>query len=418
MIQSRPEHELPTPATGQPFLRWLRIKNYKSIAICDISPGPLTILVGRNGAGKSNILDALRFVSDGLQNSLDLAIKTRGGIDAVRRKSTGHPRNFAIDMKLTVNASTTADYDFEIAAGKKGSFVVKQERLAVFSNGRRIAHYTVGGGELVHKDRETMPPAAMDRLYLVNAAGLPEFRPVYDMLLSMGFYNLNPEEMKAPRQPDAGELLHHDGGNIPSVIARLRSDNADAMNRILAYLSEIVPGIEDVERKALGSVETLEFRQSVAGSQHPWRFDAQSMSDGTLRALGALVAVMQLADRSRPVSLVGIEEPETALHPAAAGALMGALRDAAQHTQIIVTSHSPDLLNETDLSSESLFVVQSDQGSTRVAPIDQASRKAIRKHLVTPGELLRNDQLEPDAEDLNRQNQQLRLAFEAGSADE
>lgn len=83
-----------------PFLRHVRIRNYKSIAHCAIDLKPVSILVGRNGAGKSNFLDALRFVIDGLEKSLDLAIRDRGGIDAVRRKSTGHPHNFSIELEL------------------------------------------------------------------------------------------------------------------------------------------------------------------------------------------------------------------------------------------------------------------------------------------------------------------------------
>jgi predicted ATPase len=129
------------------------------------------------------------------------------------------------------------------------------------------------------------------------------------------------------------------------------------------------------------------------------------MSDGTLRALGTLVAVTQLAERKRPVRLIGIEEPETALHPAAAGALVGALREAASHTQVLVTSHSPDLVEQADLATDTILAVQSQQGTTEIGPIDAASRKSIKEHLYTAGELLRMDQLEVDRDDLKLQEQ-------------
>jgi predicted ATPase len=108
------------------------------------------------------------------------------------------------------------------------------------------------------------------------------------------------------------------------------------------------------------------------------------------------VAVTQLANGHSTVSLVGIEEPETALHPAAAGALMDALREAGERTQVIVTTHSPDLLDQVDPAKEALLVTVSEHGNTRIASIDRASQEAIERHLSTPGELLRLDQLEPD----------------------
>ncbi len=288
---------------------------------------------------------------------------------------------------------------------------MKREELKVVKANNTVSvKYCVESGRVVRSLPDNgMPPAVDDRLYLVNAAGRPEFRGIFDLLSSMGFYNMNPQAMKELQSPDAGELLRRDGGNLASVIARLGADNPSIKSRIKDYLSTIVPGVTEVDRIALGPRETLEFRQKVVGSQHPWRFYAASMSDGTLRALGALVAVTQLADRKQPVSLVGIEEPEAALHPAASGALMDALREAASHTQVVVTTHSPDLLEQIDPDSDRLLVVVSRDGDTRIAPVDSASRKVLKDHLYTPGELLRMDQLEPDEEDLERQQQQLRL---------
>lgn len=402
------------PAT---FVRRVGIRNYKSIGKADLTLSPLTILVGRNGSGKSNFLDALRFVADSLQTSLDHAVKSRGGIDSVRRRSTGHPRNFSILMEVLLPSWDTAIYQFEITARQGGGFTVRRESLQIRSRkGDRADYYQVEAGRVVAASIESMPPGFPDRLYLVTASGLPPFRGAYDALVSMGFYNLNPDSMKELQSPDAGELLHRDGGNVASVVGRLSTDQPSVVERIQKYLATIVPGITEVERISLGPRETLQFKQRVVGSSHPWKFYATSMSDGTLRALGTLVAVTQLAERRSPVTLVGIEEPETALHPAATGALMDALREAASHTQVLVTSHSPDLLDQVDLDSESLLAVISKEGKTQIAPLDEASRQAIRDHLYTPGELLRLNQLEPDPKDLARQ-EQMRL-FEDEEEDE
>jgi predicted ATPase len=403
MSKTMPDNGRKSPA---PFLRRVKIRNYKSLSKCDIELGTLTVLVGRNGSGKSNFLDALRFVSDALKTTLDHAIKSRGGIDEVRRRSTGHPRNFALELDVELGNCRWAVYGFEVAARKNGGFSVKRERLEIKKGDDSVAaSYYLEDGKLVRPTEAQMPPATVDRLYLVNAAGLPEFREVYDALSMMGFYNLNPESIRSLQSPDAGELLRRDGGNIASVIGRIGAEQPKIKGRIKKYLETIVPGVTDVGRVSLGPRETLEFRQKVFGSKSPWKFYAASMSDGTLRALGALVAVAQLAEGTVPVRLVGIEEPETALHPAASGALMDALREAADHTQVVVTTHSPDLLDQIDSDADCLLVVQTRDGDTEIGLIDPASRKAIKDHLYSPGELLRMDQLAPDQNDLRRQRQ-------------
>lgn len=391
-------------SSSRTFLRRVQLRNYKSIGRCNVSLGSLTVLVGRNGSGKSNFLDALSFVTDALQSSLDQAIKSRGGIDAVRRKSTGHPRNFATELDLTLPDWTVATYRFEIAARQSGGFAVRKESLEIGADGKRgHAQYRIQDGKVLDTTIDNPPAVSPDRLYLVNASGLPPFRPVFDALVSMGFYNLNPVAMKALQSPDAGELLHRDGANIASVVARLGSAKPEIKTRISEYLERIVPGISDVERVPLGPAETLEFRQRVSGAKNPWKFYAANMSDGTLRALGTLVAVMQLADRALPVQFVGIEEPETALHPAASGALVDALREASGHTQVLVTSHSPDMLDQLDIETDTMLAVAAEEGETRIASVDPASKEAMKRHLYSAGDLLRMDQLQPDTADVAEQ---------------
>ncbi|MEM9457869.1 MAG: AAA family ATPase [Myxococcota bacterium] len=395
-------HGDPTP-TARPFVRRVRLKNYKSIARCDVALGRLVALVGRNGSGKSNFLDALHFVADGLGTTLDHALRQRGGLAAVRRQGVEQADGFAISLEFQLPPGVEGTYGFEIAS-RGGSVQVRQEQLDCrWPDGH--AFYRVEEGELQSSSSPTTPRTASDRLYLVTLSGLAEYRPIYDALISMGFYNLNPERMKLPQSPDAGELLHREGDNVSSVIGRLAEDAPTDMERMGRYLEAIVPGIVGVERVAVGPRETIEFRVRVEGAERPWRFYAMNMSDGTLRSLGVLAAVAQLASHKTHVRFVGIEEPETALHPAAAGALVSALREASSRTQIAVTTHSPELLDVLDLSQDTLIVVQSRGGTTELAGIDSASREAVKQHLYTPGELLRMDQLHADPRDVERQRQ-------------
>ena len=84
---------------------------------------------------------------------------------------------------------------------------------------------------------------------------------------------------------------------------------------------------------------------------------------------------------------------------------MGALREASRRTQIAVTTHSPELLDDLDIERDTIIVVQSRDGETELAGVDGASRESVKNHLYTPGELLRLDQLRADDADVQRQKQ-------------
>jgi predicted ATPase len=213
----------------------------------------------------------------------------------------------------------------------------------------------------------------------------------------MGFYNLNPDVIRELQPPDAGDLLASDGRNLASIIKRLESEHPPIRDRVVELLGRVVPGVTGVEHEPLGKKETLRFRQKIGSNKSSWGFPAENMSDGTLRALGILVALAQPpAAPHKAIRLVGIEEPETALHPGASIVLRTALQEASQRTQVIVTSHSPDLLDVKEIQADSLLAVTSRNGETVIAPIDEASRSAIRDRLYTAGELLRLDQLAAD----------------------
>jgi predicted ATPase len=215
----------------------------------------------------------------------------------------------------------------------------------------------------------------------------------------MGFYNLNPDEIRELQPPDTGEVLKRDGSNLASVLSMMSKENTEGFERVVAFLSKVVPGIQAIDVKHVGKKETLEFRQLVGNSKDAWRFMAENMSDGTLRALGVLTALFQSSGQAaKRVPFVGIEEPEVAVHPGAAGVLRDGLVTASKTTQIAVTSHSPDLLDDKDLPVESILAVVNRNGETAIAPPDEAGRSAIRDRLYTAGELLRLNQIEPDEE--------------------
>jgi predicted ATPase len=381
-----------------PFLRRVVLRNYKSIRECDVALGSLMLLVGPNGSGKSNFLDALRFVAESLRTTMDQALRERGGIQEVRRRSRGHPTHFTIDLEMTLPSGGNASYRFKVGAKQEGRFEIQEEDCVISNgeNGRR--EYRVRTGKVENASFHPWPPASTDRLYLTIVSGFPEFRPLYDLLSGMGFYSISPDRLRDLQEPNAGNLLLRDGRNLTSVLAWIERNNPRVKGRIEEYLGSIVSGIKRVDRKILGPKETLEFRQIVAGDSNPWSFFAQNMSDGTLRAFGVLVSLFQCFERplESPIPLVGIEEPEATLHPGATSALMNVLREASHYTQVLATTHSPELLDDPELDAETLLAVDAYAGKTTIGAVNEASKSALKDKLYTAGELLKLDKLKPE----------------------
>ena len=368
-----------------------------------VEPGEWIAVVGPNGSGKSNFVDALHLVRDALSGSLDNALNERGGLSEVRRRSSGHPNHFGMRLEFRLRDGRSGHYAFNIGALSHGGYEVQTEEC-VLDGIRTGPYFRLERGALLASSEASFPAVTPDRLALASASGLAVFRPVFDALTAMGFYNLNPKLIRELQKPQDGRLLKPAGENIASVIGHLERTAPAAVTVIQEYLQTVVPMVHGVERRAIGPMETLEFRQEMAGAKHPWRFLAQNMSDGTLRALGVLTALFQGTQDYSP-TLIGIEEPETALHPGASSALREALQRASEQTQVIITSHSPDLLDDPSLSADALLAVAAVSGETRIAGLDVASRTALRDQLFTAGELLRLSQLAPDPQALAAEDQ-------------
>lgn len=377
----------------------VRLRNYKSIASCDVSLNELSVLVGLNGAGKSNFLDAFSFISDACNSTLDAALRNRGGLGAVRRKSGGHPNNFGMSFHLNLPHGRNAFYAFEVAALPGERFEVRKEVASISdADPSKAYEFRVERGNIEYiTDIGVRPDIRSDRLFLTSMAGLKPFDLLFDAVSSLTVYDINPEEFRFPQPHEAGERLKPSGQNLAAVLGQISEESPEMYDRVCEYLRKIVRGVEKIETKSLGATETIRFSQNIQGASAPWRFDALNMSSGTLRSLGVLIALFhQRSSKTEYLAFTGIEEPEGTIHPGAAAVLMDAILEASQSGQVVLTTHSPELLDHKGVREDNLLVVMSNRNETTVGHADEASRKAMKESLLTAGELLRANQLSID----------------------
>lgn len=366
------------------------IANYKSIAFCDVKLGSLNFLVGLNGSGKSNFMDALFFCKDALSGSVQKAFHPRSttleGL-SYRRSEPG----FGFRLELRLPSGAPALYSFWIGSNSSGRIAVQREKCEVDSR----AHFTVENGQVVESSKP-LPSVSEDRSLLVAASSYPEFREIYDVLTQMQIYSPDPLLTKGDvPYPDAGELLDGSGQNAARVLERIAAEDPAAKQRIVEYMARILPGLIDITVEPFKDHRYLNFRQRVLGDRTV-EFGPNDMSDGTLRALVILIALFQNPSAGKGPSLIAIDEPETGLHPAAAGVLLESLAEGASRTQVIVSTHSPDLLDNPRLRVESFLTVEYVDGQSRVSSLGAITRSVLKDRLYTAGELLRMDQLRAD----------------------
>ena len=369
--------------------------NYKSIAACDVALAALTIAVGPNGVGKSNFLDALRFTADALRISVDHALRERGGFAEVCHRRGAQRSHFGIRLDFRL-AEALGWYAFDIGARDDGGYVVRREECHVRTGGEGAERFfRIENGRCVAASLTYPPLADSGSLYLVRASSVPEFRPVYGALASMAFYQIEPRSLGGLQAPAGDRGLSPDGSNAAGVLANMKSRRPDSVERLADYLTAVVPEIVSVDSHVVGNRLALQFHQRVTRAARPLKYYADSMSDGTLHFLGVLLALLQRSGAGSDTHVVGIEEPEAALHPEGAGVLMDVLLEASDYTQVIVTSHSADLLDRESVPVKSILPVASVDGESKIGPLDEVGSSVLRDGTFTAGELLRIDQLHP-----------------------
>jgi predicted ATPase len=358
----------------QPLITRVILENYKSIAFCDVKLGPLGILAGPNGAGKSNFLDALKFLSEVMYAPIANAIQKRGGFSRIYcRSATGDARlGFRVDFCA---GNRKGYFSFRVRPDAQAGYIFEREKCVIEPS-------------LNWKWTGYNSPKPSSTLHMLKD---PEFSILVELLSSFRFYNFNSDSLRQPSPSYDEPLLNDSGSNLPNVLHHMTTYRRAASDRVRQYLHAINPAIDFVDAQEVNTYRALAFKLGTSQAD----FAASQMSDGTLRSLAVLVALFQRTPGAA-VDLVGLEEPEAALHPAAAGVLFGALDEASASVQVIATTHSADLLDNKDLDTDAILAVELEDGTTRIAHVDQTGRQALRERLYTAGELMRMNYLRPE----------------------
>jgi predicted ATPase len=365
----------------------LSVSNYRSLGRdVDLELGSFTALVGPNGSGKSNLVDVLRFVSDCMHMGLSGAITHRSGIGAVRRwQDSPLLYDTTIGLQLLVNGQR-AHYSF-VLGGDRSEYRVDEEEASVWS-GTEHFQFRVKRGKWVAGPQGLAPSLDETNLALPLIGGDARFQPLVQALQRISVYSIFPDTLRGPQKYSPIKPMDGHGSNWASILKDqpVRSWKPE----LISALQKLTGDIEDIKVSQAASYLVVQFRHTSKSEKKPKWFDAAQESDGTLRVAGIVTALLQ----EPPVPVLAIEEPELTVHPGAIPLLYDFLKQASRRSQVLVTTHSPELLDQ--MEAEDVRVVVRGPKGTTVAPMEASQREAVREGLLTLGDVLRTEGLQPE----------------------
>jgi len=375
------------------MIRRMRITNFRSFADAELTLEPLTVLIGPVGAGKSNVLKAVEFLRDAVSSQpIELFGPPPFDFWSVRNRAVSTSTE-AIAVEVTMGdlrpfPGEEAEYRIEIAPTKDGPAIAREVLYRASGPGRParcLFERRLEGG--VFADLGAVgsadPSLLQQALFVPGESDLAEFCALlHDTLVDQRLFHLEASALRDLghylRAADQGNPMAAIGGRGQGLVEALSTlrhnpDTAEAYDGIVMQLRDVLPTLERLMLVDTGPIAGVGFRHRG----HDGYLSAFDASDGTLFTLGLLTILRQ----PRRPRLLMIEEPETGIHPRRLTWLVDQLQDAAYPpdgspgTQILISTHSPYLLDEFREMPEAVRIVEYVDGSTRVTPLTDALKR-------------------------------------------
>ena len=324
-------------------IRKIRLKNWKNFAQVEAEIQDRVFLVGPNASGKSNFLDAFRFLRDLVSTGggFQEAIRRRGGLTAIRCLAARRYPHVAVAVTVE-DGSVQWDYELSFGQDNRGRAGVQRER--VVHNGETLLERPT--------DEDKSDPTRLTQTYLEQVNVNKPFRELATFFASIRYLHIVPQLVREPDR-SVGRTNDPFGGDFLEQVAKTPERTQMArLRRIQEALRVAVPQLQEIElwRDARGTPH-LRGKYQHWRRQGAWQTEEQ-FSDGTLRLMGLLWAVMEGG------GLLLLEEPELSLHPDIVRYLPQMLARVQRRTgrQILLSTHSPELLRDEGIGLDEVLL--------------------------------------------------------------
>lgn len=343
-------------------LKRITVKGFKSIkSLVDFELGHLNVIVGANGAGKSNFVQIFEMLRAMCMKGFQSFVFEHG--EAKSFPYNGYKVTPKIEMRLEFascgNKNKNNFYDFTIKPLPTGKLILEETR-----------------GLQVHQQKSYGLPDLESHLADVKD-DLGQFSSaceqdagffIYDILSRMMVYHFHDSSLLSPmRMPeliDDNKYLRPNASNIAPFLLKLKTDYPDYYKSIVYAIRAVMPFFDDftLETTKNGLEENVKLTWLQKGTDFPMQ--SFHLSDGSIRFICLATALLQPA----PPSIIIIDEPELGLHPAAIEILAHLIEVASRNTQVIVATQSPLLLDQ--FAVDDIIIAKRENGATVFSRLD------------------------------------------------
>jgi predicted ATPase len=323
----------------------ITLRGFKTVReLTDFEPGSLMVMIGANGAGKSNFISFFRLLSWALSGQLQVHVQESGPASALLHDGPAKTRE--IETRLTIQSEGgDNEYSFRLVYAAGDTLIFADERIRFSREGRPPREWIeLGAG---HRETQLEAYASSGQ---VGAGTAQVMAALLQKIKVYQFHNTSSTaRMRGQWNKDDGRWLKEDAANLAPFLYRLKHNEPGYYRRIMETTRLVLPFFLDYELEPEYGRLLLSWREEGTDAV----FTAPQAADGMLRLM-ALVALLQQPEADLPNVLI-LDEPELGLHPYAVNVVAGLLQSAATQVQVVIATQSVSLIDRFD--PESIVVV-------------------------------------------------------------
>lgn len=355
-------------------LKKLEIKGFKSIAFdkpLTIQFNDITILLGANGAGKSNIISFFKMLGYMMTAKLQAFIAQAGTSQRFLHYGIKKTPTLSAEIRFENEKANYGIYRFHLTHAVPDRLIVNSEEVEHYDKEKNV---DIRNGVLASKFNEaTLSPE--------SKSGTEKL--LWRLLSGCKVYQFSDSSLSSPmRQASTVESAHYlqsEANNLSSFLFYLKNNYKETYNRIVDYTKSVIPQFQDFYLEPEGNYIALKW---IDDSANDYVFSADQLSDGSIRFIA--LATLLLQPQETIPNVILIDEPELGLHPYAVDQLVEMIKDASKRAQIIISTQSPALMDGFSLNE--ITIIEHD-GNSSIARNLESSEYAEWLNEYLPSEL-------------------------------